>query len=91
MTVPYCAPLYISEKATVIEVFSNPLNPSSLTLALSLVEFLDSCLLLPSLLSDLTVGGSPPEASPVSEDFSCRRSGDEEIDRNNFNSNFNLF
>ena len=44
----------------------------SLSLQLSLVELFDSFLLLPSLLSDLTVGGSPSESSPVSADFFCR-------------------
>ena len=43
-------------------------SPSSLSLA----ELLDSFLLLPSLLSHLTVGGSPPESPPISKDFSCR-------------------
>ena len=40
-----------------------------LSLVLSTAQSPDSSLLLFSLLSDLTVGRSPPEASPISVDF----------------------
>ena len=58
---------------------------SFLSLSIELSVFVS---LLPSHLSDLTVGGSPPEPPPVSVDFSFlqlhdpRRSNDEAIDRN---------
>ena len=58
-----------------------------LSLSLSLSELSVCISLLPSHLSDLTVGGSPPEPPPVSADFllqvhASRRSGDEAIGRN---------
>ena len=60
---------------------------SSLSLPLSFSELSVCISLLPSHLSDLTVGGSPPEPPPVSADFllqvhASRRSGDEAIGRN---------
>ena len=60
---------------------------SSPSLSLSFSELSVCISLLPSHLSDLTVGGSPPEPPPVSADFllqvhASRRSGDEAIGRN---------
>ena len=60
---------------------------SLLPLTLSFSELSVCISLLPSHLSDLTVGGSPPEPPPVSADFllqvhASRRSGDEAIGRN---------
>ena len=59
----------------------------SLSLPLSVELLVSFFLLLPSLFSDLTVGGSPPESPPVSVDFlfagaRSRRPGDEGIGRN---------
>ena len=90
MTAPYLAPLYIPGKATVQGV-DPPVSPtyagSLLSLPLSFSELSVCISLLPSHLSDLTVGGSPPEPPPVSADFllqvhTSRRSGDEAIGRN---------
>ena len=69
-------PLHLSQKRR--------LAPPFLSLSLELSVYIS---LLPSHLSDLTVGGSPPESPPVSADFllqvhASRRSGDEAIGRN---------
>ena len=71
MTAPYLAPLYIPGKATV--QMDPPVSPTYagllLPLSLSFSELSVCISLLPSHLSDLTVGGSPPEPPPVSADF----------------------
>ena len=93
MTAPCRAPLYIPGKATVQRI-DPPVSPtyagSLLSPSLSLSELSVCISLLPSHLSDLTVGGSPPEPPPVSADFllqvhASRRSGDEAIGRNKIN------
>ena len=87
MTAPYRAPLYVPGKATVQGIdplrlsLIRRLAPLSLSLSIELSVFIS---LLPSHLSDLTVGGSPSEPPPVSVDFlfcrcsfpTIRRQGD---------------